>query len=84
MKKNNQRSWTAEEDATLRRMRGDGRMLKEIAYELDRPKGSVCTRAAALGLTKGKTSEEFVESRIGRIVRPRTGVLIHYARETGK
>jgi hypothetical protein len=79
---NGKRAWTPEEDAALRAKYKEGLTLAEIGAQINRPKGSVCTRADQLGLVRPK--KEQCDSRIGTIIRPRPGVLIHYAKVTTK
>ena len=43
-------SWTAEDDATLRRMCGDGAYLIDVARRLGRSQEAVRTRANILGV----------------------------------
>ncbi|HEY6019194.1 MAG TPA: hypothetical protein VIY48_04625 [Candidatus Paceibacterota bacterium] len=66
--------WTPEEDAELTRL-SKTLLQKEIAHIMGRPKGSVASRMARLGLSREKDN---ANNRIGTIVRPRPGVLIHY------
>lgn len=75
--KNGKVAWSPEEDEIIRRLYST-HTTKEIANQLHRPAGSVGTRADKLGLTKPNKALE--ENRIGTIIRPRPGVLIHYAR----
>jgi hypothetical protein len=44
--------WSAAEDAELRRLRGEGRRIREIAERLDRSYHATRARIATLGLAK--------------------------------
>lgn len=79
---NGKRAWTAEEDSLIRKLRAEDKTFAEIAKALGRHKGSVCTRAYQLGLPR--SPDRAIESRVGTVVRPRPGVLIHYAKEGKK
>lgn len=73
--------WTPEEDAELMRL-SKTMMQKEVAEVMGRPKGSIASRMARLDLHRQK--EEAAKSRIGTIIRPREGVLVHYGKFTEK
>jgi len=70
--------WTKDEDQYVR----DNYMTKtyfSIAVALHRTLGSICTRVSALNLKKTtRAFNEPINNRIGTIVRPQEGVLIHY------
>ena len=71
------KAWTAKEDNRLRELYVT-LTIAEIARIMGRPKGSVCSRADRLGLAKlPKTA---VPSRIGTVLHPRAGVLVHIGR----
>jgi len=76
--------FTPEEDDAIRKLygsktvNGNPMRVKDIARKLGRKEASVSTRITDLGLRR--PADDCVESRIGTIVRPRAGVLIHYAK----
>jgi hypothetical protein len=77
---NGRRAWLPQEDETIRKM-FDSHSYVEIAQALGRHKGSIGTRAVQLGLRK---ADRMLESRVGTIVHPRPGVLVHYAKAATK
>lgn len=77
---NGRRAWSPEEDETIRKM-FETHSYVEIATALGRHKGSIGVRASQLGLKK---PERMLESKVGTIVHPQPGVLIHYAKAATK
>lgn len=78
---NGRKMWTEEENTVLRKLYATT-SIKKLAVILGRPVGSIGVQAYRLGVTKRDSSRD--ESRVGTVVRPRDGVLIHHSKRYGK
>ena len=76
MERKPKKLWTDQEDLYLKENYSI-HTYHEIGEHLNRTLGSVCMRVDKLGLHKTKIKEDY-PNRIGIIVRPSPGILIHY------
>lgn len=74
--------WTPAEDEVLNRMRDQGYPLREIAFELDRPIGSVDQRIRRLGLAPKRHAKAQPSLRPAPDVVPVDPAIASAARET--